>query len=269
MVKQGFHDPVLSWSVFRRRAGDEILALIDGYFEVLATRGRSLTWNTSFPDKRKYYNAVYRLRKDGLIAGRGGGRGAPYLALTEEAEKRLNPAMKPERYWKKRWGGTWYILMYDVPESQRGYRDALRGFLTRMRMGSLQKSVWVSHRDIRGEFADLQEAAGVNEYAYLFEAQTLLGLEPAVLAWKAWSLDDLEQEQRIYCDYAKKTIDNVISDNVKQENLEKLAREEMAAYLNAMQKEPLLPSELYPAAYQGREAWDLHCDLVREIGRRL
>ena len=42
-------------------------------------------------------------------------------------------------------------------------------------MGCLQKSVWVSPRDIRPEHDDLVKGIRVNFYAYLFEATTVLG----------------------------------------------------------------------------------------------
>lgn len=269
MNSDNFHDPDLSWGLFRRRFGDELLHLFEGYLEVLATRGRSFTWNHSFPDRHKYRAAVYRLKKDGLIAEKGRLNRAPSLILTPKGEERIRPEMRPERFWKKRWGGTWYILMYDVPESERSYRNSLRGFLARLRMGCLQKSVWVSHRDIRPEFADLQDAASIDNYAFLFEAQTLLGMEPHQIVYKAWHFDELEQEQRWYCDYAKGKISKLIAGKIEEKELETVAREEMSAYLTAMEKDPLLPGELHPSGYFGRTAWNLHVELTREIGHRL
>ncbi|MFO7871471.1 MAG: hypothetical protein R6V03_08580 [Kiritimatiellia bacterium] len=59
------------------------------------------------------------------------------------------------------------------------------------------------------------------------------------------------------------------ADKIKRRKLEKIGREEMAAYFQAMRKDPLLPSELLSSAYMGRRAWDIHCNLVIEIARRL
>ena len=265
----GFHDPDLSWGVFRRRFGDELLHLFEGYLEILSTRGRSLSWNHSFPDRQKYRSAVYRLRKDGLIADRGGLDQTPSLVLTTMGEDRIRPEMKPERFWKKRWGGTWYLLMYDVPEMERSYRNALRGFLERLRMGCLQRSVWISHSDIRGEFADLRDAASVDSYAFLFEAQTLLDMRPDQIVRKAWAFDRLAEEQRWYCSYAREKNRKVIAGSFSGKELQALACEEMSAYLTAMTKDPLLPAEIHPSGYLGRTAWDVHRDLIREIAHRL
>lgn len=269
MQEVRFHDPDLSWGVFRRRFADELLHLIEGMLGVLATRGRSLTWNDSLPERHRYDCAVYRLRKEGLIAERKGRGGNPALILTEEGRSRLRPEMKPERFWGKRWHGTWFVLVYDVPESNRAYRQALRGFLKRLRMGKLQRSVWVSHRDIRGEYADLQEAAAVGDYAFLFEAQTLLGMDPVTIVNKAWDLDRLGQAHQWYCECYGKKLSEVVAGRVRASSLVELAREELSAYLTVMQDDPLLPQELLPSGYFGQKVYGLHCEITREIARRV
>lgn len=269
MADREFHDPDLSWGLFRRRFGDELLHLLAGYTQILLSGGRSLTWKNSYPDRRKYASAVYRLKKEGLLADRGSLHRTPILALTAKGEERLRPEMRPERSWRKRWGGTWYLLMYDVPESERRYRDALRGFLARLRMGQLQKSVWISHRDIRPEYADLLEAAAVGEYACLMEAQALLGMEPWRVAQQAWPFEAIGERQSFYRDYAEETLAALRTRRKPVDHAEALAREEMQAYLEAMRGDPLLPAELHPPMYAGPQVWGLHCELVAEIGRAL
>ena len=54
--------------------------------------------------------------------------------------------LRPEKFWNRKWDGIWYVLAYDVPEPQRSYRESLRRFLQRLRMGGLQGSGWVSPR---------------------------------------------------------------------------------------------------------------------------
>ena len=264
-----FHDPDLSWSVFRRRAADEVLHLIGGAFVMAASRGKMPVWSDSSPEKRRYRNAVYRLKKDGLVAAREGRGGRPCLVLTEEGEKRLRHATRPERFWRRRWRGTWFVLVYDVPEEERKYRDALRRFLKRMRMGQLQRSVWISPDDVRGEFADLQDAAAVDDYAFLLESQTLLGMEPWSMAWKAWKLEQLEREQDEFCNYCKKCIDQAVRGQMKGTALVQLARQELNAYLDVMGRDPLLPRAVLPRDYAGFRVYELHKEFTRECGVRL
>jgi len=269
MAEKKFHDPDFSWGVFRRRIGDELLHLFAGYVEVLGTRGRSLIFKNCYPDGHRYRDAVYRLRKEGLIADRGSLHRAPTLVLTEEGERRLRPEMRPERFWKRRWGGTWYLLMYDVPETERQYRHALRGFLVRLRMGCLQKSVWVSHRDIRPEYGDLLEAAAVGGYAVLMEAQTLLEMEPWRVVEQAWPFDAIRERHCRFDEYAREKLSELSHGKAAKAGIESLAGEEMLAYREAMRDDPLLPAELYPPDYLGPQVLKLHRELVAEIGRRL
>lgn len=44
---------------------------------------------------------------------------------------------------KKKWGGKWVLVIFDVPESQKNKRDYLRRFLSRIGFYSYQKSVYV------------------------------------------------------------------------------------------------------------------------------
>ena len=141
-----FHNPDVSLPVVRRRATEELLQFIASFGAMLATRGRSLMWTDWSPSRPAYDSAVWRLRKSGLIAScKEGGYGAT-LELTDAGESRLGEAHKPMKLWQTKWNEIWYVLAYDVPEEEREYRDALRGFLARMRMGCLQRSVWVTPR---------------------------------------------------------------------------------------------------------------------------
>lgn len=44
---------------------------------------------------------------------------------------------------KKAWGGKWYIVFFDVPESQRNKRNYMRNFLVKMGFYPYQKSVYL------------------------------------------------------------------------------------------------------------------------------
>ena len=185
MKWEGFYHPDLSLPVVRRRVGDELLDLIFGLGELALTRG----WSAISVDEREratYHSAVYRLKKRGLIVSKGDDLRRPVFALSESGQVYSSMIRRPEKAWNTKWGGRWYILLYDVPESSRSYRDTLRAFLKRLRMGCLQKSVWVTPFDIRPEYSDLVEAARIDAYAHLLEARTVLGQSSAEIVGMAW-----------------------------------------------------------------------------------
>jgi phenylacetic acid degradation operon negative regulatory protein len=252
-----------------RRVGEELLDLFVWYLELVATRGRSLTWNHSFPNRQAYYDAVSRLRQRGLIAGRRSRDKEGYLELADDVDVRRRREFTPQKYWKQRWSGTWFVLAYDVPEANRSFRDALRGFLKRLRLGCFQRSVYVTPYDIRQEYSDLCEATGVQQYACLFETEGLFGYEPENIVDQAWDWDRLQEEHTWYLEICRENFDRVVNDELSEDALQNLAREEMSAYLAVMENDPLLPGRLLPPEYKGKEVFSVHRDIVRQIGKRL
>ncbi|MCD6401735.1 MAG: hypothetical protein J7L73_07380 [Anaerolineales bacterium] len=264
-----FHNPNICLPIIRRRIGEELLNLLGWYLEVSATRGRSLTWNKSFPNREAYYGAVYRLRKAGLITYRRRKNNEIVLGLTPKGESKLPDVLHPKSFWGKKWNGIWYMMVYDIPEKDRKYRDTLRKFLYRMRMGCLQRSVYVTCRDIRPEYNDMVETSGIQQFAYLLEAQTVLGQSAMEIVESAWDFNKLGETQHWYDEIYSDNLQRVLSSKLAKEALENLAREEMSAYLVAMADDPLLPESLLPKDYIGRAVYSLHQKLTFEISKRL
>lgn len=249
--------------------GEELLDLFACYLQIVATRGRSLTWSYAFPKRDNYRAAAYRLRKQGLVISERRGQHSVAIAVSQDTDDRLSPVHRPDRFWRRKWNGFWYLLVYDVPEKDRRYRDELRRFLTRKRMGCLQKSVWVSPYDIRPAYADLVEAAAVDRYAHLFQSRTVLGSDPQSVVLSSWNMDGLREAHAWFIRICGRNLESVRMGDLGRGALETMAREEMTAYVTVMQGDPLLPESLHPASYLGREAFAVHCKLVHEIAKRL
>ena len=264
-----FEHPDFCWPVIRRRTCDRILELFAGYLDMATRRGVALTWSHAFPRRDSFRSAAYRLRKKGLIVTKGVGDGAVSLALAPAASDRLSPVHKPGRIWKRGWAGDWFLLVYDVPEANQTYRNELRGFLRRMRMGRFQKSVWVSPWDIRPEFDDLVNAAGIRRYAELFRSRSVLGRSPLDIVEASWDMEDLHQAQSWFIGVCRRNLDILLSQRLDKADLEMLAREEMSAYVQVMEMDPLLPEELHPASYLGQDVVNIHQTLIREVGSQL
>jgi phenylacetic acid degradation operon negative regulatory protein len=241
----------LCWTGIRRTASAELLDLLSLLTDVIGTRGWALLWNRSAPTFTSYSMAVYRLQKAGLIARRRNRGQTPFLLLTHEGESRISDILRPERWWNQRWDGYWHVLSYDVPEKNRNYRRALQGFLHRMRMGLLHRSVWISCRDVRPAFLDLKEAASLQDFAVLLEARTVLGQTGRDLAGLAWNFDALQTRQSEYIQACARRTATPLDPNLTPADLMDVMRQEQAAYENAMRSDPLLPRELWPSGYQG------------------
>ncbi len=268
MPLSGFHHPDFSFPVVRRRAGEKFFDLLTDFAALLATRGKSLAWNHAFPSKAAYYGALWRLRQTGLIVYRRESGKVPAILLTAAAKNQIRVGCGEKFPWKKRWCGIWYVLVYDVPERERHYRTTLHQFLRRLRMGCLQKSVWVSPEDMRPQYADLAKAAAVESYSFLFESKTTLGRSTEEIVWQAWNMKPLIKMQRQYDAFCSRILQEIRSGHFSNENLMEFACREQAIYLGLMKEDPLLPVDLWPKGYFGAQVWKLHREIIVEIAKR-
>jgi len=266
---KAFHHPDISLPVVRRRLGMELLELLEIFGDVTAHGAWAFLHNRTCPDVRAYQRAVGRLSKQGLIV-MNQGLDTPRLKISEDGSGLLETYLRPDKWWSRTWNGIWYLLLYDVPEVDRSYRNVLRQFLKTQRMGCFQKSVWITPHDIRPQYADLDAGAALGSFACLFEARTVLGMPAEKVVEDSWDMEGLYEIQQRFCDvYAEnlETLLGIVSPDI--EILMRLAAEEMDAYRSAFVLDPLLPDRLLPRSYQGKVAFDLHRKVVNQIRMKL
>ncbi len=266
---KAFHHPDFSLPVVRRRIGVELLEMLDLLGDTMIHGAYAFLQNRSYPNRSSYYNAVSRLSKLGLVV-RGQGLNTPKLKISEEGADSLAAYFRPDKYWSRKWNGIWYLLMYDVPEVDRSYRNVLRTFLKKQRMGCFQKSVWITPHDIRPQYSDLESAAAVGVFACLFEARTVLGMPSEQVVWESWDFDSLYTIQKRFCDVYSENLE-LLQENVVPDidSLMRLLAEEIDAYCSAFVLDPLLPASLLPSFYMGQNVYSLHLKLAKAIRKKL
>ncbi len=262
-----FHHPDYCAEVILRGVAQDLLMMAGYWGRVFATRGRAAPWRLPDAEYWSYQSAMGRLRRQGLIAYRRTRGRPPELRLLARGQSRLPVEAHPEKLWRQKWNGIWYALSYDVPESRRAYRETLRAFLREQRMGCLHRSFWITPRDIRPLYADLCEAGGVDNYAMLVEARTVLGLDPQRVVNQAWGMDRLAAAQQWYIATASAILSEVEGKALHRSALLLLARQECGAYLRVMSDDPLLPSALWPPGYRGPDAVAAHRRFQRRMAR--
>src|SRR3989344_8290686 len=113
--------------------------------------------------KRKVSDAFYRLRKQGFIEIQTVNHQI-YISLTTEGKKRAGifqiDKLKITR--PKKWDRKWRLLMFDIPQERKIYREALRGKLKELGFLPFQKSVWAFPFECRGEMELLQNFFGLS-----------------------------------------------------------------------------------------------------------
>jgi len=262
MKWKSFHHPDISLPIIRRKAGEELLTLLAGTSKLVSSAGRSTLYRGCYPNTHAFDAAVCRLRKKGLITKLPPDGSLPSIKITPKAKETLPPYLAPEKFWNKNWGKLWYILMFDVPETNRSYRDTLRTFLKQRNFGCLQKSVWVTPWDVRPEYDDLNRTACVDSVAFLFEARTVLGFGNQSVVREAWSFEKINQVQKLYIQFAGENLKKLALESSSESDISQLLRMDQLAYAQAMSMDPLLPEALHPEEYAGPRAAHLHNELA-------
>jgi len=267
---KAFRSPNISLPIVRRRIGMDLLEMLIFLGDVAVHGGWAFLRNRSCDNLAAYNGAVARLSKQGLII-KHRGLDTPKLKISEEGAGILEPYFNPDRWWNRKWNGIWYLLVFDIPEADRSYRNVLRQFLKRQRMGCFQKSVWISPHDIRPQYADLETAAALDSFACLFEARTVLGMPAEKIVRESWDFDSLYTVQNRFCEVYSENLNflrQLVSADL--ETLMQWAAEEIDAFRSAFVHDPLLPDPLLPPHnYKGKEAYALHLKVTKQIRQKL
>jgi len=98
---------------------------------------------------RTIYESRERLIKKGLIK-----RDGKYLSLTKNGQETIDRLEKFDYKIEKpkKWDNKWRIVIFDIKEYKRGYRDNLRRVLAQIGFLKLQNSVWAYPYDCEDLF---------------------------------------------------------------------------------------------------------------------
>jgi DNA-binding transcriptional regulator PaaX len=102
--------------------------------------------------EKAFKNSFYYLRKSGYIRFENK-KGQIFISLTKEGKEKAKlclidnlKIMKPSK-----WDRKWRILIFDISDSHKLKREALRGKIKQLGMFQLQKSVWIHPYDFSKE----------------------------------------------------------------------------------------------------------------------
>lgn len=131
-------------------------------------------WN-DYPKVRDKYaisRAIKRLRERGLLEEEREHSNRTILKLTQKGREEvlLSSDENDTRY---NWDGKWRIIVFDIPEAKRLIRDLLRERLKRWGFTQLQKSVWVTKKNITSTLRKTIKELEIGEWVFVFEAERI------------------------------------------------------------------------------------------------
>ncbi len=76
----------------------------------------------------------------------------------------------------EKWDGKWRVVIFDIPEQKRIIRNLFRRNLKRWGFKQLQKSVWISKRDVYDKLAAYIEELLIDKWVSVMEVTKLSNL---------------------------------------------------------------------------------------------
>jgi DNA-binding PadR family transcriptional regulator len=146
-------------------SGAVCIAATSPYFGINLMRGvkKWLKYRKTYAKKR-ITDTFKRLERQGCIEIERRGHQI-YIRLTEKGKKMAGwlqiDALKINR--PKKWDKKWRIVIFDISQLKKFYREAFRGKLKELGFYPLQKSVWIFPFDCRDEIELLREFFGLSQ----------------------------------------------------------------------------------------------------------
>ncbi|MBP9698013.1 MAG: CRISPR-associated endonuclease Cas2 [Candidatus Moranbacteria bacterium] len=128
-------------------------------------------------DQNNLRRSVRSLCQSKLLVEKRRRDGTVVLELTEEGKRQA-------RYWSifgkgikvakpKQWDRLWRVVMFDIPEKKRRFRDILRDHLKEIGFKELQHSVFVFPYPCETEIAALADLYGAKEYVRILTVKKI------------------------------------------------------------------------------------------------
>jgi len=130
-------------------------------------------WPTREIDqKRKFSQALWRLKRDRLIITKQKREGVFAVELTEKGKRKIKEFRfaDMEIPIPKKWDGKWRIVIFDIPNKRNAGREALRNKIKELDFYQLQKSVWAFPYPCEAEIEFITELFRLYPYVQIIEA---------------------------------------------------------------------------------------------------
>lgn len=195
--------------------------------------------------KLKNLDWAKKEKKDGEI----------FYRITEKGERYFDDTLNILKE-KDAWDNKWRLVIFDIPESNRGIRDKLRRALNSMGMGILQGSVWISTSDIKNKIDAIAEKLNLVKNIKYFEVTSSQSLNKQIIE-KAWNLPEINLNLEKFIkegERALKTMGKGNGDRFKAKAL-------IFDYALILKKDPKLPKEFIEQNQIRKDANEIYLKL--------
>lgn len=215
-------------------------------------------------------SCLRRLVSEGLYDREGEGRDARFTATGDGLRALQGTLTRLHRAYAldaagKGWDRRWHLVAFAVPERNRTARDALRDHLLGAGGAAIQNGLYVSPRPWEPEVREAAEELSVAEhvtFATTDDLQVNGTSDPRELARSLWALDDVAAGYHAFIDLYRgipETLDQMRQHNARLTESDFLPGALVIGikFNECFERDPLLPPELLPRPWPGREAREL------------
>lgn len=216
-------------------------------------------------DGQAVRSSVYRLKKRGILQSRAISGAAGYalsgdaLAILREGDARIF------RNYRASAADGWVVVVFSVPERDRGKRHELRSRLIRLGFGTAAPGVWVAPSHVAAEAGTVLSRHGLDGYVDLFRAEHIGFADAASKVRDWWNLDELTLLYRAFSDrfglVARRLADRSPTDREAFTGYVPL----LTAWRQLPYLDPGLPLELLPRPWSGETAAALFAKLNAQL----
>lgn len=149
------------------------------------------------------------------------------------------------------WDHRWLFVFFNIPESQRKFRDVLRNRLANIGFGRVQNSVWATARDIQFEFDDLLTMKTIKDSITMLRPTLTEEDEQAMMKAFDWDWNTLNTQYEAFIERSQSFLAKKQHNNYQAKLL-------VYTYAKLLSQDPKLPSHLEPANYKRKKAHDYY-----------
>jgi len=182
------------------------------------------------------------LKKDGLIELK------PYYhrqvpVLTQKGKLALKTRLPFKSYGA--WDQKWRLIIFDIPETERKYRLALRDKLNELGFGKVQKSAYLTPYPLVNIIDRFATKLGIRQYLRLLEIGKID--DERKLIEKTWDLENINNGYRNFIGKSRKTPRDIYWP-LRAKRLEQ-------EFVEIYEADPHLPREVLPKDWAGTRAY--------------
>ncbi|UWP85083.1 hypothetical protein [Dactylosporangium fulvum] len=206
---------------------------------------------------------LLRMRQEGKLASVRRGRGVGYR-LAGEYGHRFDRIRRADRTPPPSWPGSFHAVLYQVPESRRAFRDALRRAAVHAGYGLLQQGVLIALEDRTGAVAPLADPPA--DAALFVTRLTMDEPDAARAARLAWDLDALAVTFAGHTESLRAALrDLAAAPEPGPDTLRRYAELLRTPMVESL-RSPRLPAALFPAGWPLPGLWRTIQDVQQVFG---